>query len=254
VTQDWRVTVTFSDLTDARKAAQAIRTHHVEGDLRRRLGGNAAVSADGPAVFLYADTKDGAREADRVVREVLSQHCIIPEGLALDRWEPDEQQWQDESIPVPGSDEDAAHQPLADDQTQQSADAEEARWEVRAELPSHHLAAEVARRLRELLQAQGSPVFRRGKYLIVSAASLDEASVIAQAIRQQAQVNASGPFEASLFDRFEIHQPGTGGASYDRIDLSAPGPGWRDRLMRTEQRRKHQSPPDCRCRLRAVPV
>jgi hypothetical protein len=96
---------------------------------------------------------------------------------------------------------------------------------VRAELPSHHLAVEVARRLRELLQAQGSPVFRRGKYLVVGAASLDEASVIAQAIRQQAQVSALVPFEADLFDRFEIHQPGTGSASYDRIELSAPGTG-----------------------------
>jgi len=56
-------------------------------------------------------------------------------------------------------------------------------------------------------------VLRRWRYLIVGAASEDEAAVLAQEITQQAQVNAFVIFDATPFADFEIHQPGTGGAS-----------------------------------------
>jgi hypothetical protein len=216
VADDWRVTVKFSDVTHARKAARAIREHHLDAEVRRRQGTSVVVSADGPAVFLYADSEDTAREADRIVREVLIQHQLTDDGFALDRWHPDEQEWQDASIPMPDRDEGqaAGYQDLVDDQAQQSAAAVQARWEVRVELPSRHQAIEITRRL----QAEGHPVFRRGKYLIVGAASEDEASALSQSIRQQAQVNASVPFHAEPFAHFEIRQPGTGEAPYYRID------------------------------------
>ena len=133
----------------------------------------------------------------------------------LDWRDPDDREWQDASIPGPdGDDEQAAGQQdledetLVDDELEEPA-AEQPRWEVRAELPSHHQAVEVARRLRE----QGHPVLRRWRYLIVGAASEDEAAVLAQEITQQAQVNAFVIFDATPFADFEIHQPGTGGAS-----------------------------------------
>jgi hypothetical protein len=79
---------------------------------------------------------------------------------------------------------------------------------------SRHQAIQITRRL----QAEGHPAFRRGKYLIVGADSEDEAGVLAQSIRQQAQMNASVPFHAEPFAHFEIHRLGTGEAPYYRID------------------------------------
>jgi hypothetical protein len=220
VADDWRLTVTFGDLDDARKAIRAVREHHVEDGVRSLFGGSVAVSSDGPAVFLYAGTEDAAGEAERVVREVLIQDQIPADQFMLDWWDPDDQEWQDASIPAPDSDDEQAaeHQDLVDDETPLDDEFEESaaelpRWEVRAELPSHHQAVEVARRLR----AEGHPVLRRWRYLIVAAGSEDEAGVLAQEITQQSRVNAAVIFDASPFAHFEIHQPGTGGASYLRI-------------------------------------
>jgi hypothetical protein len=221
VGDDWRVTATFGDPDDARKAVRAVRKHHVDEGVRSLLGGSVAVSSDGPAVLLYAGTKDAAREAERAVREVLVQHQIPADQFMPDWWDPDDQEWHDASIPLPHSDDEQAaeHQDLADDDEALMDDefgapaAEQPQWEVRAELPSHHQAVEVARRL----QAEGHPVVRRWRYLIVGAASEDEAGVLAQEIAQQAQVNAAVMSDASPFAHFEVHQPGTGGASYLRI-------------------------------------
>jgi hypothetical protein len=219
---DWRVTITFGDPDQARRAARAVHEHHVEDDVRRRLGGRVAVSASGPAVFVYADAEDAAREAERVVREVLVQHQIADDGFGLDRWDPDEEEWEDASIPVADGDdglddEDAADGDDGPDEEYREwtdAESQPSGWEVRAELPSHHQAVEVARRLR----AEGHPVFRRWRYLIVGAVNEDDASVIAQAIRQEARVNASVLFEANPFARFAVHEPGTGEAPY--LDIS----------------------------------
>ena len=101
---DWRVTVTLHDEAHVGRALQSLREHEVSDDVRRRLGHRVAVSADGPRVFLYAGTEDAAREADRVVREVLAQRGLGAD-FALDRWHPAEEEWQDADVPLPQSDE-----------------------------------------------------------------------------------------------------------------------------------------------------
>ena len=194
---DWRVTVTFSDAARAREVARVLRGHQPGDDVRDRLGGSVAVSADGPAVFLYAATEEAAREADRVVREILARHQLTAAGFALDRWHPDEEEWEDASVPLPASGDDRAaeHQRLMDYETRQSADAGHARWEVRVELPSHRQAVELAGRLR----AEGRPVIRRWRYLLLGAANEDEASALAAAIAQQAPADAVVRTEGNPF-------------------------------------------------------
>jgi hypothetical protein len=80
VADDWRVTVTFRDEADVQQAVQSVREHEVEDDVRSRLGHRIVMSVDGSTVFLYAGTEDTAREADRVVREVLAQHQLSAES------------------------------------------------------------------------------------------------------------------------------------------------------------------------------
>ena len=203
---DWRVTVTFRDEADVEQAVRSVREHEVEDDVRSRLGHRVAMSVDGPTVFLYAGTEDTAREADRVVREVLAQHQLSAE-LTLDRWHPLEEEWEDVSVPMPDTAEQRAaeHQRLVDAETQDSLAAGQPGWEVRVELPSHRQAVELAQRL----QAEGRPVIRRWRYLVLGANNEDDASALAEAIRQETPAKASVHTQAVPFIHFDDSKPET---------------------------------------------
>ena len=68
---------------------------------------------------------------------MLAQHQLSAE-LALDRWHPLEEAWEDVSVPMPDTAEQRAteHQRLVDTETQDSLAAGQAGWEVRVELRS----------------------------------------------------------------------------------------------------------------------
>ena len=174
--------------------------------MRSRLGHRIVMSVDGPTVFLYAGTEDAAREADRVVREVLAQHQLSAE-LALDRWHPLEEEWEDVSVPMPDTAEQRAaeHQRLVDTETHDSLAAGQAGWEVRVDLPSHRQAVELAERL----QGEGRPVIRRWKYLVVGANNEDDASALAEAIEQEIPAKASVHTQAIPIIFFDDSKPAT---------------------------------------------
>lgn len=200
---DWRVTVTFPDEAHAKHAVRTVREQEVEHDVRRRLGDRVAVSADGPNVFLYAGTEDAAREADRVVREVLARLQLTAE-FSLDRWHPIEQEWEDASAPMPQTAEqrEAEEERRVEDETQESAATGETGWEVRVEVASHRDAVNLAKRL----ESEGHPVIRRWRYLILGASNEVEARDLAQAVQQEAPANASvsaGPVPFAYFERDE---------------------------------------------------
>jgi len=185
---DWRVTVTLHDEAHVGRALQSLREHEVEDDTRHRLGHRVAVSADGPRVFLYAGTEDAAREADRVVRQVLAGRGLGAD-FALDRWHPAEEEWQDADVPLPQSDEQRAaeHRRLEAAETQESLATGHAQFEVRVELPSHGAAVTLADRL----QAEGRPVIRRWKFLVLGANDSDDARDLAEVIKQEAPADAT---------------------------------------------------------------
>jgi hypothetical protein len=203
--EDWRVTVTFPDEDHVQQAVQSVREHDVEQDVRDRLGGRVAVSADGPSVFLYAATEDAAHEADRVVHEVLARRQLTAE-FALDRWHPAEQEWQDISVPMPQTAQEiqAEHQRRIDDETQDSLATGEAEWEVRIDMPSHREAVELAARL----QAEGRSVLRRWRYLVVGANNEDQAADFAKSIEQEVPAKASVHTSAAPFMHFGLSRTG----------------------------------------------
>jgi hypothetical protein len=186
--EDWRVTVTLPDEHAVQRALQAVREHEVEDDVRHRLGNRVAVSADGNHMFLYAGTEDAAREADQIARDALAKRQLTAE-FALDRWHPIEQEWEDAGAPMPETaDERAAeHERLVADENAESAEAGQASWEVRAELHTRQQAFELAERLR----ADGYPVARRWKYVVVGARNEDDAKQLTQVVKGDAPVDAS---------------------------------------------------------------
>ena len=207
---DWRVTVAFVDAIDADAAVQALREHQA-GGLAPSARDGVAVSVDGPHLFLYAATEDVALAAERVVREVLAQYQLVTAGVRLDRWHPGEQDWEDAAVRMPGSEEERAaeRQRLMDEQTQQSAAAGQAGGLVRVNLPSRRQAVELAERLR----AQGRPVARRWKYLILGAANEDEAEALAEAVTAQSPADTTVQAQANPDVAF-YDQPRSSGAEY----------------------------------------
>lgn len=203
--EDWRVTVTLRDENNVQQAVQSVREHEVERDVRSRLGDRVAVSADGPSVYLYADTEDAAHEADRVVRDVLAQRGLTAD-FALDRWHPIEQEWEDASAPMPQTEQQrqAEHRRRIDDETQDSLATGEAEWEVRIELPSRHEAMQLGERL----QAEGRSVLRRWRYLVVGANNEDQANDFAKAIEQEVPARASVHTGAAPFAHFGLSRTG----------------------------------------------
>jgi hypothetical protein len=184
VANDWRVTVTLSDALHVGRVAHSLHEHQVEQDLHSQLGGRVAVSADGPRLFLYAGTENAARAAEQVLGQVLVQHSLSADSIALERWHPVEEQWEDATVALPRTpqEQQAEHDRLEREETRESQATGNALWEVRVELPSHHEAVELARRL----EAEGRQVIRRWTLLVLGASDEDDANALAQAIQAEA--------------------------------------------------------------------
>lgn len=185
---DWRVTVTLAEESHAGLAATALRDHEVEEDLRRRLAGRVAVSVEGHRLFLYAGTENAARDAEQIVRGVLERHGFTPDDVALYRWHPDEEEWENASVALPQTpgQRQAEHERLEQEETQESLATGRALWEVRVELPSHRAAVALARRL----TSEGRNVIRRWTLLVLGANDEDDARALAQQITKEAPAGA----------------------------------------------------------------
>jgi cobalamin biosynthesis protein CobT len=187
VANDWRVTVTLHDEAHTGRVVESVREHEVEKDLHRRLGGQIAVSADGPSVFLYAGSENAAREADRVVRELIASDGLSAD-FALDRWHPDEEEWESSDVAPARTEQERAaeHERLEQDETRESLATGKAEFEVRVELPSHREAVQLAERL----TAEGRPVIRRWTLLVLGANDSDDANALAEAVKREAPADA----------------------------------------------------------------
>jgi hypothetical protein len=187
VANDWRVTVTLHDAAHVGRVVEFVREHEVEKDVQRRLGGQVAVSVDGPSIFLYAGSENAAREADRVVRELIASDGLSAD-FALDRWHPDEEEWESADVAPPRTEQQRAaeHERLEQDETRESLATGKAEFEVRVELPSHREAVQLADRL----TAEGRQVIRRWTLLVLGANDSDDAEALAEVIRQEAPAGA----------------------------------------------------------------
>jgi hypothetical protein len=184
---DWRVTIDFDDEGDGTQLAEWLAAVDLEGEQRSTLGDRVIVSRDGPRVYLYADSEAPAREVLRTVSARIEQEGHAA-ATALERWHPVEQVWKDGSIPLPDTAEAIAdeHERLQVREAAESAETGEAQWEVRIELPSHEETVALAERL----ESEGIPVVRRYTFLLAGAANEDDASALANRIRDEVSESA----------------------------------------------------------------
>jgi len=199
VADDWRLTARLTD-DGTRRLLEQLREHEADDAVRHRLGGAVAVSGEGNTVYAYASTAPAIHEAEAVVRALLAEHGV--EALiSIDRWHDLEQRWEDESVPLPQTEDEreAERDRLEETEEAESREHGRALWEVRLELPSHGRTRELADRLEQ----DGLHVIRRWTFLLVGADSEDDARELAERLRDEApdaaiQVEASGEMVAEV--------------------------------------------------------
>jgi hypothetical protein len=141
-----------------------------------------AVTGEQDHVFIYADTLALAEQAQEAVRRAMSD-SDLDGNVTVWRWHPLEERWEDASLPLPQTDsERAAERTRLDEaETADSLIAGHPEWEVRVSLSSHRDAHAFA----EKLQAEGIPVIRRWRHLMVGANNEDEARALAERLRAE---------------------------------------------------------------------
>jgi hypothetical protein len=192
---EWRVEVELDDERHGYPLSERLRAHDLDDDARERLGGGVIVTRDGSRLFLYTKSAEAAREAERVVRELLEADNLSAD-IQITRWDEEADAW----VAPTG-------------EIVESARDEEgpADWFVRVEPEDAGAVEELAEKLR----TNGLPVERRGHYLLIGSHDDEEVQALAERVRAVAgprddvQVRADvGDLPDSRFVFFETHKPG----------------------------------------------
>jgi hypothetical protein len=221
---DFRIKVEFEDEGNILHFGRSLREREFEKELREQLGEGVIVTRDGPQVFLYASTLEQAGAAQKAVQQTLDQHETKATVSPVERWHPVEERWEDASVPLPRSGAEVAAERERQER-EEAADTQRlgyAEWEVRVDLPAHRDAVELAERL----EAEGvAPVVRRWKYLLIGAATDEQARALAERIRAEAPEGAEVKAEPSAAIGWEL----TGQNPFAAFGGFGPGPHWSSR-------------------------
>jgi len=195
--EGFRVEVSFDDEEHGTSLRERLRAVDLDDQARERLGPAAMVSRDGPKLFVYTPSEAAAREAERVVRDLVSEDELAAD-FRVTRWHPIEEEWKDAGVPLPAT---PAEQE-AEYATREAAEAEEAKregafdWYVVAHLPGRG-AAEA---LEEELRAEGLAPHRRWRYVTVGVLTEERAQELVERLRAELPDDADVRFEVDLSD------------------------------------------------------
>jgi hypothetical protein len=176
------------------EVVERLASRELEHDLSAAFGDTVIVSRDGDTVFLYAGSRDQAESATGLVSQ-LAERNGWQLATELTRWHPEAEEWKspDEPLPADAAARQAEHdEAIADERAEVEASGEP-RFEVRVDLDSHGDAS----RFTERLEAEGLPVVRRWRYLVVGAADEDAAKALAERLRGEAPAGSEVQVEGS---------------------------------------------------------
>jgi hypothetical protein len=169
---EWRVEVALDEEQQSDSLAEGLHNLELDDEARKLLGGSVIVTRDGRFIFIYAWHEESAEEAERVVKDIMDRENLIGQVRRM-RWHPVAEEWKDADEPLP-EDEAARAQEMREAEEEGAAEAREYGeypWEVVIDLPHIRDTHTVAEKLR----SESLPVKRRFRYLLVGAASEDDA-------------------------------------------------------------------------------
>jgi hypothetical protein len=184
MTEEWRLQVELDDEQHGLSLGERLRSASLDDQARERLGDRAIVTRDGSNLFVYTDSEEAAREAERVVRELLSEDELSAE-IWLARWHPDAEEWKDAEVPLPETEgeREAERRGREAAALARAEDTGELPYEVSVGLPRLGQAEELERSLRD----EGLPVHRRWRHVLVGAPSEERAEELADRLRGELQ-------------------------------------------------------------------
>jgi hypothetical protein len=170
---DWRITIELEEEEHATGMLERLggdlgaEAQELAQELQAR---RLAVSRDDNTIFVYAATRPDAEKAHAVVEAELREHGIQARTSRIEHWLEEEERWDDE--------------PPSETWEQEELDRGYAPWEVRVECSSHH----EARQLADQLESEGYKPERRFHYLIVGAASREDADALAARLHGEVEL------------------------------------------------------------------
>jgi hypothetical protein len=184
---EWRVEVVLDEDEHGQSLGEALHSLQLDDEARQRLGGSVIVSRDGNHLFLYAWHQESAREAERVVRELMERDKLTGE-VTLMRWHPAADEWKPADLPLPESPKeiDAEQREHALAGKRAGRESRDYAWEVVIDLPDLRGTREFAHRL----EGEGLPVKRRWKYLLVGRDTEEKAVELGQRLEGEAPEGA----------------------------------------------------------------
>jgi hypothetical protein len=101
---EFRVEVDLHESLHGR-VSERLRSLDLDDEVAERLGGRVIVTRDGEKLFVYTGTAEAAKEAERVVKEVLADEGLAEAGVRRRRWNQAQLFWQDADEPLGDQDE-----------------------------------------------------------------------------------------------------------------------------------------------------
>ena len=144
------------------------------------------VSHEGDHVFVYASSQDEAERARSIIQAELRDNEVTALTGPVERWLDDEDRWSDD--------------PPTETWEEEALEGGHAPWEVRVTLPSHGAARELADRL----EGEGYAVERRWQYLIVGAASREDADALAARVHGEVEPGGELVYETVPGNPFAV--------------------------------------------------
>jgi len=186
---DWRIRIELPEEEHAHGLLGRLRAPSDE--TARRLeeeleGRRLAVTRDDSTVFVYVASSLEAESAQRAVRAELEESGIQATVVRLEHWLEAEERWDDE--------------PPGKTWEQDELDRGFAPWEVRVDKGTRAAAEELA----DQLEAEGLPVVRHFSYVMVGAASEQEARELAKRIGGEVEGGGEVVWETAPGNPFAI--------------------------------------------------
>src|SRR3954454_22435728 len=201
---DWRVELEIEGHGGLRHLVDAARERAVAREARHRLDEHVLLTTDRDRLFGYTSSREEAESAARELSELAGSHNLQAHAT-VSRWHPQEERWHEPDVPLPttAAETEAEREDLAADEEAHSRAWGYSQWQVRIELGRHRDAVALAERL----QAEGHGVLRRSSYVLVGAASEQEAGELAERLRSELPAEAKVIAEGSeAYAWAELHR------------------------------------------------
>jgi hypothetical protein len=190
MSDDWRIRIKVPEVHHADSLLERLGLDLGSDDAKRLAkeleGRRLAVSQDDNELFVYAASQQEAERARQIVEAELAEEGIEARTSQAERWLHGEERWSGEAPQETWEEEEL--------------DRGYAPWEVRVEYDHHDEAAKQA----DGLEREGYKVVRRYRYLVVGAASEEEARALAQRLHGEVEPGGELVWEVTPQNPFAV--------------------------------------------------